>query len=153
MNLYTNSPSRFGGCYATFDPTASQATVVSSVTPPVTVDSTTVGNYVGGKRRGYQFTPFNPGRLKTELARQKAATERTAMGEAFAKAVEDEPPVPDKPEVVFTSVQVEESLVPELGKKLEEYERIADEISAKTKARMEEAEEEELLVMLLAQDI
>ena len=42
--LYTNNPSRFGGCFATHDPTASQA----PVTPPVT--TTAVTQQVSGVR-------------------------------------------------------------------------------------------------------
>lgn len=158
---YTNSPGRFGTCYATHDPSASQATVTTPVTPPVVITAAQQ-NYVGGKRRGYKFTPFNPGRLQAEISRQEAAKERTAIQEAFAKAAENivVPEVkaePINPDVSFTSVTVDESLVPGIEKRLAEYEALADELQEKTKKRLAELalmrEEEELIVMLLAQDI
>ena len=151
---YTNNLSRFGTCYATHDPTASQASTV--VTPVVT--TSTVGNFVGGKRRGYKFTPFHPGRLEAETAIQKA------MRQALDKAGTDEVEVvgsPDEPVVPRETVTFEKtpaSEIPGLAEKLAGFEAVANEIEAKTRARLgfiEQAhrEEEEFLIFLLAQEI
>lgn len=148
---YTNNPSRFGTCFATHNPLVSQ--VVSGGGGQITIPTVTS---VGGGGKNYKFTPFSPGRLQAELARREAL-KQTAIGEAFAKAVEAAVTVPDKPEVVFEPSTTTEAITPELNRRVEAYEAVADEIAEKTKKRLEklalEREEEELLVMLLAQEI
>lgn len=151
---YTNNPSRFGGCYATHDPTASQASASTPVTPVLT---TAAPNFVGGKRRAYKFTPFHPGRLEAETAIQKAM--REALVKAGTDAIEvTEAPI-DPRETSVTFDQPVDSAIPGLAEKIAGFEAVANEIEAKTRARLgilEQAQldmEEHALILLLAQDI
>lgn len=109
----------------------------------------------GGGRSGYKFTPFSPGRLNSEIARKEET--KTAIQEAFQKAAEKVTKEDQAKQVDFKPSLVGEEIAPELGRRLAEYELIADEIQEKTKKRLAELalrqQEEELLIMLLAQDI
>lgn len=149
---YTNSPSRFGTCYATFDPSVSQKT---AVTPPV-VTATATTPSGGGK---WKFTPFNPGRLIAELEMRKGRVqdaEREALQEVIEEVRAEKPIEVAGEEIRFESSYVEDGFGAELAKRIAEYEAIANEIEQATIRRMrllemQRNEEEEIMIMLLAQ--
>lgn len=115
-------------------------------------ETTNQAAFGGGKRKQYQFTPFNPGRLQAELAQQQA---RNAIQEAFAKAVEDstkkaEKPVKTIPSVSFTATDLPGPMAEKLAADLAAYEKFADDLQKATIKKMALEDEEAFAILLIA---